>query len=210
MRPHRLPSATPRADPVLRSMFEARKRVFVDLLKWDVPVLGNRYEIDQFDTADATYLILAAARGKHRASTRLLRTDGAHILGELFPHLCNGPIPSGTTTREITRFCIDPELSREQRREARNQLVTALVVHAIGARITDYTAVASVSWFRQIADFGWNCQVLGPRGMSAESCWSRFISASTRKRPPGLPRAGSIVPPLFELPGQEVCNDRRA
>lgn len=201
MRPHRLPSATPRADPVLRSMFEARKRVFVDLLKWDVPVLGNRYEIDQFDTADATYLILAAARGKHRASTRLLRTDGAHILGELFPHLCNGPIPSGTTTREITRFCIDPELSREQRREARNQLVTALVVHAIGARITDYTAVASVSWFRQIADFGWNCQVLGPqRNVGGELLVALHISIDA-ETPARLAASGIYCPSSFRIAG---------
>ncbi len=34
------------ADPALRVMFEARKRVFVDLLKWDVPVLEDAYEID--------------------------------------------------------------------------------------------------------------------------------------------------------------------
>ena len=38
-------------------MFEARKRVFVDLLKWDVPVLDDAYEIDQFDTPDASYLV---------------------------------------------------------------------------------------------------------------------------------------------------------
>ncbi len=34
---------------LFRSMFEERKRVFVDLLRWDVPVVAGRYEIDQFD-----------------------------------------------------------------------------------------------------------------------------------------------------------------
>ena len=38
----------------LRSMFEARKRVFIDLLKWDIPALADRYELDQFDDEDAT------------------------------------------------------------------------------------------------------------------------------------------------------------
>lgn len=38
---------------VFRSMFEERKRVFVDLLGWDVPVLARRYEIDQFDDDEA-------------------------------------------------------------------------------------------------------------------------------------------------------------
>lgn len=85
-------SAMPaRAEPVLEAMFEARKRVFVDLLKWNVPVLGSKYEVDQFDTPDATYLILACEGGGHRASARLLPADQPHILGQLFPYLCDGP-----------------------------------------------------------------------------------------------------------------------
>ncbi|MBU2605199.1 MAG: autoinducer synthase [Alphaproteobacteria bacterium] len=201
MRPHLLPPNVTRSDPVLKSMFEARKRVFVDLLKWDVPVLGKRYEIDQFDTPDATYLILAAARGKHRASARLLRTDGAHILGELFPRLCKGQIPSGATTREITRFCIDPELSRAERREARNQLVTALVEHAICTGITDYTAVASVGWFRQIAAFGWECQALGPqRNVGGELLVALHISVD-EETPAKLAANGIYCPSAFRLAG---------
>ena len=45
----------PRAlgDASLRAMFAARKQVFVDLLKWDLPVLAGEYELDQFDDPDA-------------------------------------------------------------------------------------------------------------------------------------------------------------
>ena len=153
--PHKL-------DPALRSMFEARKRVFVDLLKWDVPVLDGRFEVDQFDTPDAVYLVLADESANHRASARLLRTDRSHILGHLFPSLCAGIIPSGLQTREITRFCIDPALCRTERRRMRNELVSALVDHALRWNITDYTAVANIPWFRQIARFGWKCRALGP------------------------------------------------
>ena len=151
-----------KSDPALRSMFEARKRVFVDLLKWDVPVLDGRFEVDQFDTPDAVYLVLADESADHRASARLLRTDGSHILGQLFPSLCEGIIPSGLQTREITRFCIDPALCRTERRRTRNELVSALVDHALRWNITDYTAVANMPWFRQIARFGWKCRALGP------------------------------------------------
>ncbi|EKU74945.1 hypothetical protein HMPREF9718_02473 [Sphingobium yanoikuyae ATCC 51230] len=59
-------------DMVLRAMFEARKRVFIDLLKWDLPVLADRYEVDHFDTPDAQYLVLTDTELHHRASTRLL------------------------------------------------------------------------------------------------------------------------------------------
>lgn len=157
-----LQSATlSRNDVALRAMFEARKRVFVDLLKWQVPVLDGRFEVDQFDTADAEYLILTDAAGDHRASARLLRTEGPHILADLFGHLCDEPIPSGPTCREITRFCLEPGLAARERRKARNQLVTALADHALCSGITDYTGVAGSGWFGQIAGFGWDCRALG-------------------------------------------------
>jgi N-acyl-L-homoserine lactone synthetase len=148
-------------DRLLRTMFEARKRVFVDLLKWDVPVLEGAYEIDQFDTHEATYVILSDEEGSHRASARLLRTDRAHILGELFACLCDGPVPVRDDFREITRFCIEPTLPRSERRAARDELVTALADHALSNAIAGYTAVATRSWYRQISGFGWRCRALG-------------------------------------------------
>lgn len=145
----------------LCAMFEARKRVFVDLLKWQVPVIDDRFELDQFDTPGAEYLILTDGSEAHRASARLLHTDRPHILADLFRELCEGPVPSGPTCREITRFCLEPGLSARERREARNQLVTALADHALRCGITDYTGVASPAWFAQIATFGWECRALG-------------------------------------------------
>ena len=79
----------------LRSMFAARKRVFVDLLKWDLPVLAGRFEVDQFDDPHATYLIVTDREGEHLASARLLPTTRPAILDALFPHLVAGPVPRG-------------------------------------------------------------------------------------------------------------------
>lgn len=152
----------PRAsDAALRAMFSARKRVFVDLLKWDVPVLADAYELDQFDTPEATYLVLSDEQSEHRASTRLLRTDGPHILGDLFPMLCREPVPARPDYREITRFCIEPTLPRGERRRARNELISALVDNALETGLSGYTAVASPGWYRQIVTFGWECRALG-------------------------------------------------
>lgn len=155
--------------PTLRAMFEARKRVFVDLLGWDVPVLAGRYEIDEFDTPDAAYVLMLDTEGRHRASARLLRTERPHILGDLFPSLCAGPVPRGVDVREITRFCIDPDCSRGDQRDVRNALVSALVRHAANCGIRTYTAVAGLAWFRQISRFGWECSSLGePRKINGE------------------------------------------
>jgi N-acyl-L-homoserine lactone synthetase len=147
-------------DSALRAMFRARKEVFIDLLKWDLPVLANEFELDQFDR-QAEYLILLEHGVRHRASTRLLRTDQPHLLGDLYPHLCAGPVPAGPTIREITRFCLDRHQRASERRSARNQLVTALAEHALATGITSYTGVAEQEWFEQIRRFGWECEALG-------------------------------------------------
>jgi len=157
--PTRAPAAPEHA--ALRAMFAARKQVFIDLLRWDLPVLEGEYEIDQFDNSDAEYLILLDRNGRHRASARLLPTDRPHILGDLYPYLCDGPVPSGPRVREITRFCLDRHQSAAERRSVRDQLVTALAEHALRHGITDYTGVAEFPWFSQIMTFGWQCAPLG-------------------------------------------------
>jgi acyl-homoserine lactone synthase len=142
-------------------MFAARKRVFVDLLKWDVPVLEGQYEVDQFDDEHAEYLVVADSCGRHLASARLLPTTRPHILDSLFPQLCAGAPPRGPAIREITRVCLDPAAGARGRREARNVLVSALVEHALANGIDTYTGVAELAWLQQILAFGWRCRPLG-------------------------------------------------
>ncbi|MGF7156093.1 acyl-homoserine-lactone synthase [Novosphingobium gossypii] len=145
----------------LLAMFEARKSVFVDLLKWDVPILDGRYELDQFDDERARYVILADGTCAHRGSARLLPTTREHILGEFYAQLCDEKVPRGPDIFEITRFCLDRGLRTAARREVRDALVCALVGHALANGIRTYTAIAETSWFRQIMQFGWDCQPLG-------------------------------------------------
>jgi acyl-homoserine lactone synthase len=154
-------SGGPPANAVLRAMFEDRKSVFVDLLKWDVPVLDGRFELDEFDNEHATYIIVADSLGDHLGSARLLPTTRAHILGSLFPELCAAPPPAGEDVFEITRFCLSRRQNAASRRRARNQLVSALVWHALDQHIRTYTGVAEIAWLQQILAFGWDCRPLG-------------------------------------------------
>lgn len=158
-----LPTRAPCApgNAALRAMFAARKRVFIDLLKWDLSVLGGEYELDQFDTPDAFYLILLDDDGRHRASARLLPTEKPHLLGDLYAHLCTGVVPRGPAICEISRFCLDRDQDATSRLAARNQLVTALARHAVREGITGYTAIAEEGWYKQISAFGWRCEALG-------------------------------------------------
>jgi len=168
---------------LFRTMFEERKRVFVDLLGWDVPVLAGRYEIDQFDNDRAVYLVIADENGEHLGSARLLLTTEDHILGTIFPDLCEAPPPRGGGILEITRFCLARRLRARERLEVRNQLVSALVEYAVRHQIRSYTGVAEWSWFQQVLSFGWSCRALGvPRADTARSLVALQIDIDGRTR----------------------------
>ena len=151
----------PSGNRTLRAMFEDRKSVFVDLLKWDLPVLEGRFELDEFDDEHATYLIVADQNGDHLGSARLLPTVRRHILRDLFGQLCAAPPPAGEHVFEITRFCLSRRQDAAARRRTRDQLVSALAAYALETNIQTYTGVAEIAWLQQILAFGWRCRPLG-------------------------------------------------
>ena len=146
---------------LLRRMFRDRKAIFVDLLKWDVPVDGEE-ERDQFDDAFAEYLIVTdSARSEHYASLRMLRTDRPHILGSLFARLCDGPVPSGPHIREISRMCLSPRHRGPDRLRCRNLLASAMTEYALLTGIRAYSGVADMGWMSRVLSAGWRCEPLG-------------------------------------------------
>ena len=184
----------PLAEESLREMFEARKQVFVDLLRWDLPVLENRFELDQFDDDRATYLVVADAQGAHLASARLLETETPHLLDTLFRELCADVPPRGRQVLEITRFCLSRRQRAEDRLEARNRLVSAIVDYALMRGVTIYTGVAEMGWLQQILAFGWNCRPLGlPRQCDGKMLGALRIEIS--ESTPRLLAANGIYAP---------------
>ena len=188
-------------DDVMRSMFAARKAVFVDLLQWDVPVLDGRYEIDQFDDRHAHYIILSQEDGNHLGSARLLPTTRPHILGSLYPQRCTQAAPSGTAIFEITRFCLDRRLRAPERRQVRDTLIRSLADHALASGITTYVAIAAIGWARQIQAFGWDCTPLGPPRQIKDTSLIALRIAITPETPALLEAAGLVS---TALPGNRV------
>lgn len=185
------------SDAVMRAMFEARKRVFVDLLGWDLPVLAGRYEIDQFDDPHARYLILSESGRNHRASARLLPTTRPHILSDLFAPLCDEAPPTGPDIFEITRFCLDRDLRAAERRHWRDALVTGLAGYALEHEIRTYTGVAELHWLKQILAFGWRATPLGPpRTLDGMTLGALRIDLDANTL--ALLAANGIVPPAAQ------------
>ena len=184
----------PLSCPPLRGMFEARKRVFVDLLGWDVPVVDGRFEVDQFDDGEAVYVVVGCEEGRHAGSARLLKTVRPHILDTLFPGLCAAPPPCGPDILEITRFCLGREQNARERLETRNILVSALVRYALENGVSAYTGVAEMGWLQQILAFGWRCRPLGlPRSLDRRMLGALRIDITAET--PALLAANGIYRP---------------
>jgi N-acyl-L-homoserine lactone synthetase len=148
--------------PILESMFADRKRLFVDLFGWDIPVVDGQYEIDQFDTAETLYLVAADGKGTHEASIRLFPTTQPHMLSTLFPHLCPFGVPSGQSIWESTRLCLPQRHGAARRRELRDELISAMVDVALERGIDRYTGIIPVSFRKEVLAMGWRAEPLGP------------------------------------------------
>jgi acyl homoserine lactone synthase len=104
------------------AMHRLRKRVFHDLLGWDVQVRDS-WEIDDYDRANPLYVLSYGETGRLRGSLRLLPTLGPNMLDDTFPSLLgDGPQIRSAAIWESSRFCIDPEISQDR---ASNQVTIA-------------------------------------------------------------------------------------
>lgn len=148
--------------PLLQSMFADRRRLFVDLFGWDVPVVDGIYEMDQFDTADTIYLIVADEHGDHEASIRLFPTSRPHMLDTLFAQACPLGVPAGETIWESTRLCLPQRHGAAGRRVLRNQLFTAMVDFALERGIDRYTGLIPDAFRKEVLAMGWRAEPLGP------------------------------------------------
>ncbi len=148
--------------PLVQSMFADRKRLFVDLFGWNVPVVDDRYEIDQFDLVGAVYLVVVEGENEHAASLRLMPTNRPHMIGTLFQHLCPAGVPTGNTIWESSRLCLPQRHGAERRRHLRNQLISAMVDFALERGIDRYTGVLPDAFRREVLSMGWRGELLGP------------------------------------------------
>lgn len=149
-------------QPLLQSMFADRKRLFVDLFAWDVPVIDGQYEIDQFDTAAAVYVVAADEEDGHEASLRLMPTTGPHMLDTLFSHLCPLGVPTGPEIWETTRLCLPQRHGAARRRELRNEVFSAAIDFALAHGIERLTGLVPETFRRELLAMGWQAEPLGP------------------------------------------------
>lgn len=178
---------------LLESMFADRKRLFVDLFGWDVPVVDGQFEIDQFDTDQTVYIICADATGAHEASLRLMPTTKPHMLQDLFDQLCPGGVPTGPTTWESTRLCLPQRHGAARRRELRNALISAMVDFAIARGIERLTGVLPDAFRKEVLAMGWAAEPLGPPVRVESGVVGAFLAHVRPDTPSRLRWTGTYV-----------------
>jgi N-acyl-L-homoserine lactone synthetase len=185
-RADRLSGANPASNPLASAMLRDRKTVLMDRLGWDLTSPDGLHEIDGYDGEDTLYLVVHQAQtGRHLGSVRLLPSTGAHLLGDVFPHLCVDGVPRGADVMEITRLVTAPGLNRSEALQVRRQLSIALFEHALAHGITRFTMVTHMPWLPSLLSIGWDAEPLGmPHGdgQDAVAALQILIKADTLAR----------------------------
>ncbi|MFA5119989.1 acyl-homoserine-lactone synthase [Zavarzinia sp.] len=147
----------------LDAMFRLRHQVFVEELGWHLPLARDGMESDQFDGPRTVYLVYRDALGRVAGSMRLIPTTDPHVLGDVFPQLCSGPVPRSPAIYESSRSCI---AGFARSGDAQGTIWGALTCGMIEfAMLRDLDCITAVMERRMVAMAkvaNWELEVLGP------------------------------------------------
>src|SRR5262245_49265253 len=124
----------PHLESLMDQAFRLRHRIFVRELGWHGLQTNGDQERDQFDH-DAAVHHLCVHNGKLVGYQRMLPTTVPHLLTDVFPELCEGPVPRGPNIFEWTRNCVAPEWRDSATGMSRCSLELTLAVVEWGLRL---------------------------------------------------------------------------
>ncbi len=131
----------------MEQVYRLRHQVFVEELGWSDLIKSDGIERDQFDRADAVHQI-CVRDGKVAGYQRMLPTVKPHLLSDVFPELCEGPLPRGLDTFELTRYCVAPSY-REGRRgvsSVGSELMAGFVEWGLACRVNKVIIEFETIW----------------------------------------------------------------
>jgi len=147
---------------MLRSFSALRYEIFIKQLGWKIPRCVNGLEEDQFDDDNAIYLIATNSCGDVVGGTRLLDTSRRSLLGEIFPHLVDGPVPADPRIFEVTRFAVAPRHQRaDDHVNVCMELLWGLQAFGISAGLTHYVSVSHIALEPLLRRAGYRFRRLG-------------------------------------------------
>jgi len=146
----------------IRQMHQHRYQVFVEKLRWNLPLAKDGLEIDQYDTEDAIYILSLDKDLNVAGSMRLLPTIQDHLMSDLFSHLLNTPEPVGERVWESSRTCFKPSVEiRANKNAVINDLFIGMAEAAVMLGIETVTFVANMQIYSTLLEFGGKVKPLG-------------------------------------------------
>ncbi len=189
----------------LSAMHRQRKTVFVDRARWDIPVVGD-LEIDRYDRDDTVYLIAKDnPRGPVLASLRLLQTQGAHLMRELFTSRYVEAIPHGPTVWEASRFCVAPTPHTRNRAHALVwEAVCAVIETSLLYGMEQVVFAVNRALLRLVLNCGWEARVIDPLRGERDDGVTAAAAVITLEGLRAVRRLHGIVAPTTRMHAEAV------
>lgn len=165
---------------LLQSMHRQRYLVFVRCLGWDLDCPMG-YEEDQFDGPGAIYGLRLNGKGKLTGAIRLLPSNRPHVLGDLFPHLCEGGVPIGQKIYEVSRiYSKRIRVGGAPYERTVGELVVGMIEFGLTRDIKAITTLVRMTAFPDILFAGWDVEPLGlPREVDGEQVLACKINVTS-------------------------------
>ncbi len=145
----------------LEYLYRLRYRVFVECLKWTLPMARDGRETDQWDDDRATYVVVSDDRFPVRSAIRLHDTTEPTLLTGVFSHLVDGRLPRGRHIWEGTRMILNPEAGADGGRSL-TELLYACVSYGLDNGCRRFVSVSDRLLERVLRRSGGAPRRLGP------------------------------------------------
>jgi len=130
---------------------------------WDMPTIRG-LEFDQYDNLASIYLVWTDKRGIAHGVSRLYPTTFPYMLEQVFSHLVTKrPLPKSEASYECSRFCINKDLPKEQRKRIAAEIVLGYLEYGLSQNIKEIVGVMLPVYWRNLLEAnGWPITALGP------------------------------------------------
>lgn len=185
-------------QPELEAFFRARHVVYAEELGW-VPKSRDGWEIDEFDTGAADYLVVMDG-DDFVAGSRLVPTHLPHMLSQVFPDSCNlVPMPRDHRVAEWTRGFVVPDRREGGGLQLKAQCCAAVMQHCLTMGYRQVGGIQDAKWLAIWKRMGWTVTIHGnPIDIDGEAWLPAYFDVS-EKALAGAMRFGRLSsPPLAQ------------
>lgn len=149
----------------LERMHALRAQVFRTRLNWSVPVTAG-LEVDQYDTAAASYMLMYNSVDELCGCWRILPTTGNYMLADTFQDLLYGiPAPCDPRVFELSRFAVATDRAQGYGfSSAARAAFAEIVAWSLNAGVQELVTVTTPAIERLLVHMGIDVRRYGPPG----------------------------------------------